>query len=626
MTNALAATVGKVFTPPARAAWLLRTWGVLDAWRAGASVCDPTSGDGVFILTLLDMARQSGVEITQEMVQRLALYDADAACILRFRTAARELLPHLDPPPAQARDIILSPPRTRFDLLIGNPPWANFTDLPEEYKEVLKPVFMREGLVADRRMLLLGGARVDIAALVLQIVLGRLLKRRGEAFFYVPLSLFCGDDAHRGFRAYRANARNFAVHTVYEFTRTRVFQDVATAYCCAAFALDRAQTFPVRYLRETLPCQPHTSLNPTATADAATDGGEGAAPAFLAQAPLTAENFSEPAPCALAGPQLTEPLSVEPDLTVLDGASAADAETPALSSALSPAWKHALARALAHGVPGNAPDIHSTCGACHEPSAWPSMWPSMWEEHTAFPLHAPDDAWRIRSRHAGPPPTHLALLPELPRPRQGINTCGANAVFIFDAPPQGIPQNFLYPLATSAQWADPPGAPRKWMLLPHDRKSGKALTPEELHAHPGLLDYLLAAEHTLRRRKGAIIQSQMRLGRWWALFGVGPYAFAPFKVIWQAYGKRHFAPIILEHVDGQPWQANQAMHAFIPCATRRQAESTLAALRHPAIQDTLRELNGAGRCNWAQPGKMRKVLAILGAGEAGMMHESVGGK
>ena len=505
MTASLAATVGKVFTPPARAAWLLRTWSVFEAWRDGASVCDPTAGDGVFILSLLRMARDRGLAVTQEMLRRLAVYDVDPQSILRFRAAARALLPGLEPPRAEARDIILSPPRMRFDMLIGNPPWANFTDLPEEYKEVLKPVYLREGLVGDRRMTLLGGSRVDIAALVLQITLGRLLKRKSEAYFYVPLSLFCGDDAHKGFRAYRANARDFAVRVVYEFTRTRVFSDVATAYCCAAFAMDSPHAFPVRYLRE---------------AD-----GSGTPPRLPA--------------------------------------------------------------------PGDMPSA------------------GQWEEHAAFPLLERDDAWRIRPRDAGPPPAPAARLPELPRPRQGINTCGANDAFIFDAPPEGLPARFLYPLATGTLWKAQDPTPRKWVLLPHDRETGKPLTPEELTDHPALLRYLLSVEHALRRRKGALIGAQMRQGRWWALFGVGAYAFAPFKVIWQAYGKRHFAPIILEHVNGQPWQANQAMQAYIPCQTREEAHTTLTALRHPAIQDTLSELNGAGRCNWAQPGKMRKVLAMF---------------
>ena len=43
-----------------------------------------------------------------------------------------------------------------MDILVGNPPWANFSDLPTAYKEHLKPFFVQEGLVPNRKQILLG--------------------------------------------------------------------------------------------------------------------------------------------------------------------------------------------------------------------------------------------------------------------------------------------------------------------------------------------------------------------------------------------------------------------------------------------------------------------------------------
>ena len=102
----------------------------------------------------------------------------------------------------------------------------------------------------------------------------------------------------------------------------------------------------------------------------------------------------------------------------------------------------------------------------------------------------------------------------------------------------------------------------------------------------------------------------MNRGHWWTLLGVGPYAFAPFKVIWQAYGKSDFTPVVLSSVEGQMWQGNQAMHAFIPCWTAHDAQRIKTALENPEIPTLLRQLNGAGKCNWAQPGKIKKILAF----------------
>ena len=46
----------------------------------------------------------------------------------------------------------------------------------------------------------------------------------------------------------------------------------------------------------------------------------------------------------------------------------------------------------------------------------------------------------------------IRLSPEQ-KPRQGVNTCGANSVFIFDNKPLHLPEQFLYPLATKEIWA-----------------------------------------------------------------------------------------------------------------------------------------------------------------------------
>src|SRR6185369_16035931 len=54
-------------------------------------------------------------------------------------------------------DFLQRPPPLRADVLLGNPPWANFADLPADEKDALKPLFVQYGLAPDRRRLLLGG-------------------------------------------------------------------------------------------------------------------------------------------------------------------------------------------------------------------------------------------------------------------------------------------------------------------------------------------------------------------------------------------------------------------------------------------------------------------------------------
>ena len=456
--------IGEVFTPLEWAKWLINKWGIFDAWIDGAYICDPTAGKGAFVLALLDIARRRGVPITSERLSRLTLIEMNASHLAWFRNNVKQEF-GVDFPASQlfCQDVIMESHAGRYDILIGNPPWMNFTDLPSDYKTRVKPFFLAEGLVPDRQQLLLGSSRIDIAALVLKIALGQLLKKEGVGYFYLPLSLFFGDGAHNGFRNYRANQRDFAVDTVYEFTSTKVFGGVNTSYCCAKFRCDTRQTFPVTYFRE-------------------------------------------------------------------------------------------LGR--------------------------------KWAEHKAVPLKGSADPWRV-VRNLNELNIDITVdlnLSPTQTPRQGVNTCGTNSVFIFEDKPSHLPEAFLYPLATKEVWRQEASSPYKWILLPYHRHTGKPLTQRQIEQHIRLKEYLNSAEETLRSRKGTLLRTAIDRGYWWGLLGVGTYAFAPFKVMWEAYGRSRFNPVVLSSIDGQAWQGNQSMHAFIPCWSEDAAHRIKNALENPKFR------------------------------------------
>ena len=493
-------TIGEVFTPLKWAKWLINKWDIFDAWIEGAHICDPTAGKGAFVFAFLDIARRRGVPITAERLSRLTLIEMKNSHLTCFRkNVAQEF--GFDFPSSQlfCQDVIIESHAGKYDILVGNPPWVNFANLPSDYKTRIKSFFLSEGLVPDKQQLLLGASRIDIAALVLQIALGQLLKKNGVGYFYLPLSLFFGDGAHSGFRNYSANQRDFAVDTVYEFASTKIFEGVGTSYGCAKFQCDTRQTFPVTYFRE------------------------------------------------------------------LDG---------------------------------------------------------NWTEHQAVPLKKSTDPWRV-VRDLNELNTDITVdlnLSPIQTPRQGVNTCGANSVFIFEDKPSHLPEEFLYPLATKEIWRQDASSPHKWILLPYHQETGKPLTQHQIEQHRPLKEYLRNVEKTLQSRKGVLLRSAIDKGHWWALLGVGPYAFAPFKVMWEAYGKSQFKPVVLSCVDGQAWQGNQSMHAFIPCWSEEAAHKIKSALENPEIPMLLRQLNGAGKRNWAQPGKIKKILSFRESQDAQKDH------
>ncbi len=486
--NLIDSEIGEVFTPIKWAEWLIKKWNIFDAWIDGAKICDPTAGQGAFIIALLNIARSNEIRLTPKLLSCISLIEINPSNIKEFtRTITQEF--GIDFPNDQlfCKDIITEEHRQKYDILIGNPPWVNFGDLPTDYKTQLKPHFIQEGLVQDTQKLLLGSSRIDLAALVIKVVLGKLLKKRGKGYFYLPTSLFFGDGAHSGFRNYNANDRPFSIDTVYEFTHTKVFKDVNTSYCCVNFQVDSQQKFPVPYFKE------------------------------------------------------------------MD---------------------------------------------------------KNWDEHKAIPLRYPNDPWRIVKNIEDPNISEIFDIHLSPdqKPRQGVNTCGANNVFIFDYKPSHLPDAYIYPLTTKEIWRQQACKPQKWILLPYHQETGRPLSWNSIRKHDALRNYLQDNQDVLKARKGTLLNASMNRGGWWALLGVGSYAFAPYKVIWEAYGKNHFNPIVVSSIDGQVWQANQAMHAYIPCWHENEAHQIKTALEDPEIPKLLRQLNGSGKCNWAQPGKIKKIL------------------
>jgi hypothetical protein len=196
------------------------------------------------------------------------------------------------------------------------------------------------------------------------------------------------------------------------------------------------------------------------------------------------------------------------------------------------------------------------------------------------------------------------------KPRQGVNTCGANEIFIFNEEPD-LSKNFTFPLITKECFREENPSPHKYIVLPYDMSSGRPLEETALRSIPKLFAHFSRHKNKLCARKGTLLNTWTKRGVWWACLGVGEYNFAPFKIVWEAYGKTNFRPRIFGSHNGKPWQANQAMHAFIPCWSFPEAENLLQQLENSNIEGYLKSLNIEGTCNWAQPGRIKRFLQFM---------------
>jgi N-6 DNA Methylase len=487
--------IGRVFTPLHWASWLIDVTGAFQAWLDGATVLDPTCGDGAFLEAFVALAHRRGIRITEDIVARLHGVEIVAAdkAQARERIKARYNVELVEGNIATA-DFITAEIPARYDILVGNPPWINFTDLPHDLKAKWGPAYLRYQLVKDKREVLLGASRADVATLVLKKALDEVLADGGRAAFFVPLSVFFNSGANDRFRPFPSSAHRYRVVRLWDFGAETVFQGVSTRYGAALFDRRHAQTWPVE-----------------------TDVRSGGA------------------------------------------------------------WRTSYSA---------AGDFQS-------------------------------GPWRQRGTPDidGPGLPVIEIDPSQ-KPRQGVNTCGANDIFIFErngnelrngfGDERELDEDLLFPLMNAANFGRPRNGRQRWILLPHDARTGRPLAWTAIAQYARVAAYLSEYREALQRRKGTLINAHIGRGVWWALLGVGPYAFAPWKVAWEALGRKNFAPAVLE---GR-WQGNQALHAFCPCASAEEARTLAAALGATQVETWLKSSAMEGTCNWAQPGRMARLMTV----------------
>lgn len=489
--------IGDIFTPLEWGEFAVEKFGLYEKWLNGATVFDPTMGEGNLLEALIRVGLADGKSLDELPTSNLFGNELNTN---HFNSAIGKFESRygLDMRANFSNEDFLVLNTREFDIVFGNPPWQNFVDLPDDYKEKIKSHFFKYDLVSNSQSLLLGGSRIDIAALIIQKAIQEFLRKDGEAVIFMPLSLLLNDGANRGFRTYSVDRTKYSIEIVYDFNDTDVFGGVATRYGLTYFRRDKLASFPIPYL-------------------------------IMKQGVWT-DFYAKP----IFHP--TDPLSIVEK-----------------------------------------------------------------SEVASFENFEPI---RIRKESS---------------PRQGVNTCGANEIFFFDTcldlddetvllsnkehKEIPLPKRYVYPLITSKEFKSFESNPSKWVLLPYN-SSGKPLDSRQLETFPLLKNYLMNHKEALENRKGTMLNATLSRGSWWALLGVGEYNFFPYKIVWEAYGKSSFEPRIFEG----KWQANQSLQAFIPVKSKEEAERVLKALSRKSVENYLLSLKMEGTMNWAQPGKIKKLI------------------
>jgi len=489
-SNVNSLKIGDIFTPQKWAEFAIEKYNLLNEWLNGKTIFDPSMGEGNLLFSLVDLATKKGYSLHSLPLKNLYGNELNRnyfnKAIKKFKNDYNVNMNGN----FSNRDFILYG-KQQFDILFGNPPWCNFVDLPSEYKEFSKPYFFKYNLIENSQKLLLGGSRIDIAALVIQKAVTENLKENGKAIFFLPLSLFLNNGVHNAFRKFKLENKSYSLEEIYDLDNLDVFENIGTRYGIGYFTKKESDKKLIPYFRfEKEKWQKYNAIK-----------GDNGNPFLISKK----NNFVK-----------------------------------------------------------DLPKIN---------------------------------------------------VPEKTKPRQGINPCGAINIFVFKEYEQisknmclvnkqfKLPIKFIYPLITSDNFKHCL-QPKKWVLLPYNKETGKPLSKQEIEQEQFLADYLEQNKFSLINRKGTIINAHIKRGIWWAMLGVGAYNFLPYKVVWEAYGKSKFNPQIF----ADKWQANQSLQAFIPCSNKQNADKLLKELSNPKVEEFLLSSRMEGTMNWAQPGKISQIL------------------
>ena len=241
--------IGAVFTPVSWCEWIIERYGLFEEWQNGKTIFDPTSGEGNFIIALLNIAERKGIKISNSSLENLYINERQIEYIHNFKKRLMDDFGiHFPEKNIYNTDIVLNRIDCKFDILLGNPPWITFNNLSDNYKENIKPFFKKYIYQGGGNSMLLGSSRADLATLICVKTIAENLSFGGSCYFFIPISLFFGTGANDNFRTFQVNDQPFQVSEVLGLSQLGIFPNISTDYGFFTAKLGSQTQFPIPFL------------------------------------------------------------------------------------------------------------------------------------------------------------------------------------------------------------------------------------------------------------------------------------------------------------------------------------------------------------------------------------------
>ena len=135
----------------------------------------------------------------------------------------------------------------RFDYVAGNPPWVNWANLPDAYRQQTAPLWARYELFAHKGLRAkLGGAMDDISILMLYAAVDSYLLPRGKLGFVITQTVFKTEGGGAGFRRFQLGfGTHMCVLHVDDMTELQPFEGATNRTATVVVRKGSRTSYPV---------------------------------------------------------------------------------------------------------------------------------------------------------------------------------------------------------------------------------------------------------------------------------------------------------------------------------------------------------------------------------------------
>ncbi len=133
----------------------------------------------------------------------------------------------------------------KCEYIASNPPWIRWSELPERYRERIKPTCDEYGIFSDDKFF--GGNELDISGMITYTVADKWLHSNGGQLSFLITQTHFQSQSSGGFRKFRVKNTPLKIKRVDDFTQVRPFRGISNKPAVISLVKGEKTTYPIDY-------------------------------------------------------------------------------------------------------------------------------------------------------------------------------------------------------------------------------------------------------------------------------------------------------------------------------------------------------------------------------------------